>query len=133
MESRITSCLVRERNRFSIGPVSKTGNFSLLTQTFYPILFSKFEDVCIFKMQPEKLLSEIDMLDQAACQNFELFNAASAWLVELVCSRKPKIPQSLVQLANRSSEEIRQHLKQKQELLGLNTEEGKKMDLPTSF
>lgn len=82
----------------------------------------------LMEQETEKVLSEIEMLDQAARQNYELFTAARAWLMELVNSRA-KIPQSLVQLAKSSSEESRQHLKQKQELLGDSSDEEKKLDL----
>lgn len=82
----------------------------------------------LMEQEAGKLLSEIDMLDKVARQNFELYAAAHGWLMELVSTRAQKIPQALVQLAKSSSEEIRQHLKQKQELLGLNTDEEKKVD-----
>lgn len=83
----------------------------------------------LMEQEAEKLLSDVEMLDQVARRNFELYTAAHGWLMELVSSKTAKIPLALVQLIKSSSEEIRQHLKQKQELLGLGTDEEKKMDL----
>lgn len=78
--------------------------------------------------ESNKLLSEIEMLDQVARMNFQLYMASHSWLMELINDKFPKIPIPLVSLAKMASEELRQHLKQKQELLGEAKEEDKKLD-----
>lgn len=65
----------------------------------------------------QKQLSDIEMLDQVAARNFELHRMADAWLSQLVQERG-KIPKALVDLYNTTAGEMRQAIKQKQELLG---------------
>jgi len=70
-----------------------------------------------FEQQVAKQLSDIEMLDQIARGNFELYQAARAWLAELVEARE-RVPKALVDLLEVTAGEVRQQLKQKADLLG---------------
>lgn len=70
-----------------------------------------------FQKAVEKQLSDIEMLDNIARGDYELHENARAWLEEIV-SRREKPPKSLVDLLAVTAGEVRQQLKQKQELLG---------------
>jgi len=76
----------------------------------------------------KKRLSDIEMLDAIARGNYELHQAAQAWLDELVKTRK-KIPKALVDLLASTASEVRQQLKQKQALLGEDPAENGLQDL----
>jgi len=64
-----------------------------------------------------KVVSEVEMVDRVAKENFELHLATRAWLQRLVEEEK-KPPMSLVALHQATAAEVRQQLKQKLELLG---------------
>lgn len=70
-----------------------------------------------FQKAVGKRLSEIEMLDATIADNFELSQATTAWLKDLIEGRK-KLPLALVQLREKLQSEMRQAIKQKQELLG---------------
>lgn len=65
----------------------------------------------------QRRLSDLEMLDAIIKGDFELHQAARAWLNELVASRA-KIPKTLVDLLAATAGEVRQQLKQKQAMLG---------------
>lgn len=65
----------------------------------------------------EKRLSDIEMLDATITDNFELSQATTAWLKDLIRQRE-KIPLALVQLREKLQSEMRQAIKQKLELTG---------------
>lgn len=69
------------------------------------------------KQQVKKRLSDLEMLDAIAQGDFELHEAARAWLNELMEARA-KIPKTLVDLLAATAGEVRQQLKQKQAMLG---------------
>lgn len=83
----------------------------------------------LMRQETAKVLSDVERLEQAINRNYELFLMVHGWLAELVRIRADKLPHALVQLYKAANEEIRQHIKQKQELLGLDAgEHGKKVD-----
>lgn len=65
----------------------------------------------------EKRLSDLEMLDATIADNYELSQATTAWLKDLIEKRR-KIPLSLVQLREKLQSEMRQAIKQKLELTG---------------
>jgi hypothetical protein len=65
----------------------------------------------------QRRLSDLEMLDAIIQGDFELHQAARAWLDELVANRG-KIPKTLVDLLAVTAGEVRQQLKQKQAMLG---------------
>ncbi len=65
----------------------------------------------------QKRLSDLEMLDAIIQGDFELHQAAKAWLDDLVAERK-RIPKTLVDLLAATAAEVRQQLKQKQAMLG---------------
>ena len=65
----------------------------------------------------KKRLSDIEMLDATISDNFELSQATTAWLKDLI-EKRGKIPLSLVQLREKLQSEMRQAIKQKLELTG---------------
>lgn len=65
----------------------------------------------------EKQLSDLEMLDVTIADNFELSQATTAWLNDLI-NKRGRIPQPLVQLREKLQSEMRQAMKQKAELLG---------------
>ena len=79
----------------------------------------------------EKRLSDLEMLDATIADNYDLSQATTAWLNDLIQQRK-KIPVSLVQLREKLQSEMRQAMKQKQELLG-DDPESKKADAVQSL
>ena len=64
-----------------------------------------------------KCLSDIEMLESTAIENFNLSQATTAWLMELV-EQKTKIPLTLVQLREKLQAEMRQAMRTKAEFLG---------------
>ncbi|SMB97975.1 Ribonuclease R winged-helix domain-containing protein [Thermanaeromonas toyohensis ToBE] len=70
-----------------------------------------------FDLEVKKRLSDIEMLDATIADNFELSQATTAWLKELLEERK-KPPLALVQLREKLQSEMRQAMKTKLELLG---------------
>ncbi|MEK4798051.1 hypothetical protein NYE37_03855 [Thermoactinomyces sp. FSL K6-2592] len=72
--------------------------------------------------QVNKKLSEVEMLDNIARENYDLFLAVRAWIGELV-EKKGKLPKSAVDLLATTAAEVRQQLKQKAELLGEDTKD----------
>jgi len=79
----------------------------------------------------ENHLSDLEMLDASIISNFNLSQATTAWLSDLINNRK-RIPLSLVQLREKLQSEMRQAIKQKQELLG-DDPESKKADAVQSL
>ncbi len=79
----------------------------------------------------KKQLSDIEMLDATINDNFELSQATVAWLKDLIDKRK-KPPMALVQLREKLQSEMRQAIKQKQEILG-DDPESKKADAVQSL
>ena len=65
----------------------------------------------------EKRLSDIEMLDATINDNFELSQATTAWLKDLI-EKREKPPLALVQLREKLQSEMRQAIKQKLELTG---------------
>ena len=65
----------------------------------------------------EKQLSDIEMLEQTAAENYELAQATVAWLRELIEQRKNP-PLALVQLREKLQAEMRQAMRTKAEFLG---------------
>jgi len=65
----------------------------------------------------KKRLSDIEMLDATIADNYDLSQATTAWLKDLI-EKRQKIPLSLVQLREKLQSEMRQAIKQKAELLG---------------
>lgn len=65
----------------------------------------------------EKRLSDLEMLDATIADNYDLSQATTAWLRDLI-EKRQKIPLSLVQLRGKLQSEMRQAIKQKAELLG---------------
>lgn len=84
-----------------------------------------------FQEAVKKRLTDIEMLDATIADNFELSQATTAWLKDLVEKRK-KLPLALVQLREKLQSEMRQAIKQKQELLG-DDPESKKADAMQSW
>lgn len=74
----------------------------------------------------EKRLSDIEMLDMTIADNYKLSQATTTWLKDLIEQRKTP-PLALVQLREKLQSEMRQAIKQKQELLG-DDPESKKAD-----
>lgn len=66
----------------------------------------------------QKRLSDIEMLDSIAQGEYDLHQAAKAWLNDLVVEQKKQPPRSLVALLAVTAGEVRQQLKQKAALLG---------------
>ncbi len=79
----------------------------------------------------EKQLSDLEMLDATIADNFELSQATTTWLNDLI-NKRGRIPQPLVQLREKLQSEMRQAIKQKQELLG-DDPESKKADAVQSL
>lgn len=73
------------------------------------------------KAQVEQLaaaiVTEVEMLDRIARENFELHLATRLWLQQLVAA-KTSVPASIVSLHQATAAEVRQQLRQKLELLG---------------
>lgn len=73
------------------------------------------------KAQGEQLaaaiVTEVEMLDRIARENFELHLATRLWLQQLVAA-KTSVPASIVSLHQATAAEVRQQLRQKLELLG---------------
>lgn len=69
----------------------------------------------------QKQVSDIEMLNSIARGEYELHQAARLWLDELVAYRA-KIPKTLVDLFAVTAGEVRQQLRQKQVLLGEDSE-----------
>lgn len=65
----------------------------------------------------QKRLSDIEMLDALVQGNYELHQAAQAWVKDLIAQRG-KIPKALVDLLAATAGEVRQQLKQKLAMLG---------------
>jgi len=63
------------------------------------------------------IVSEVEMLDRIARENFELHLATRLWLQQLVAA-KTSVPASIVSLHQATAAEVRQQLRQKLELLG---------------
>lgn len=74
----------------------------------------------------KKRLDDIGMLDANIAENFELSQATTAWLKDLI-ARRERLPLALVQLREKLQSEMRQAMKQRQELLG-DDPESKKAD-----
>lgn len=68
--------------------------------------------------QVEKTLSDVEMLDRIAQGNYELYIAVKEWIDQIVQEKRKAPPRSLVDLLSTAAAEVRQQLKQKQELLG---------------
>ena len=64
-----------------------------------------------------KGLSDIEMLESTIASNFDLSQATTAWLADLV-EQKSKIPLTLVQLREKLQSEMRQAMRTKAEFLG---------------
>ena len=79
----------------------------------------------------EQRLSDLEMLDATIADNFELSQATTTWLHDLI-NKRGRIPQPLVQLREKLQSEMRQAIKQKQELLG-DDPESKKADAVQSL
>jgi len=79
----------------------------------------------------QKQLSDIEMLNQVAAAEFKLHQATGKWLADLV-QEQCKLPMSLVVLHEKTASEMRQAIKQKQELLG-DDPESKKADAVQSL
>lgn len=75
-----------------------------------------------FQEAVKKRLTDIEMLDSIIQGNFELHQAAKAWLDDLLNGRK-RIPKTLVDLLAVTAGEVRQQLKQKQTMLGEDSAE----------
>lgn len=84
-----------------------------------------------YQKNVDKQLSDIEMLDTTIADNFGLSQATTAWLNDLINERE-KIPLPLVQLREKLQSEMRQAIKQKQELLG-DDPESKKADAVQSL
>jgi len=69
------------------------------------------------KEQAQKRLSEIEILDNIIAGDYELHQGVRQWLADLVTEKK-RIPLALVQLLTATASEVRQHMKQKQAMLG---------------
>jgi hypothetical protein len=65
----------------------------------------------------EKQLSDIEMLEQTAAENYELAQTTVAWLRELI-DQRIKPPFTLVQLRKELQAEMRQAMRTKAEFLG---------------
>jgi len=74
----------------------------------------------------EKQLSDLEMLDATIADNYDLSQATTAWLKDLIDKRE-KPPLALVQLREKLQSEMRQAIKQKLELTG-DDPESKKAD-----
>ncbi|NPV30646.1 MAG: hypothetical protein HPY58_13565 [Firmicutes bacterium] len=74
-----------------------------------------------FERAVQRRLSDIEMLDATIADNFELSQATTAWLKDLIAQRKNP-PLALVQLREKLQSEMRQAMKTKQELLGDDSE-----------
>lgn len=72
--------------------------------------------------QVNKRLSEVEMLDSIARENYELFLSVRNWARDLV-EERGKLPKSVVDLLSVTAAEVRQQLKQKAELLGEDTKD----------
>lgn len=70
----------------------------------------------------QKQLSDIEMLDNIAQSNFELYQGVKTWLEEILKEKAKAPPKSLVDLLSATASEVRQQFKQKQELLGESPE-----------
>ncbi|AEE95301.1 hypothetical protein [Mahella australiensis] len=84
-----------------------------------------------FQKAVERRLSDIEILDDTIADNFELSQATTAWLKDLIKQRKNP-PMALVQLREKLQSEMRQAIKQKQEILG-DDPESKKADAVQSL
>lgn len=78
-----------------------------------------------FKQAVEKRLSDIEMLDNIAKENYQLYIGAKRWLDEILKEKKKPPPKALVDLVSVVASETRQQIKQKQELLGDDPESRK--------
>jgi len=68
--------------------------------------------------QVKKCLSDIEMIDSIVQGNYELYKGVKGWLESYIHEKGKAPPKSLVDLLSTTAAEVRQQLKQKQELLG---------------
>ena len=67
----------------------------------------------------QKRLSDIEMLESVIMENYDLSQATTVWIRELILY-KQKIPLALVQLREKLQSEMRQAMRTKAEFLGDN-------------